>query len=257
MTRPPKKSKAALPDFADARKACRTPVEREQLALVLKARWKPAEFHEFARLHFFKNGKDYPTALSYRRALANLAVHYRGLACPGSKPSHYPHTWLKEFRTGGSKPMPPRRIGLLQRGRGQNHRINEEEYAWHGHTEEYRSMIEQQARDYFRISPGQHVHVNAWAASKRAYDRKLYNEAKAAEKTAKAAKQAQALKPPKKPNPRKLPPPFNMDWEGHSDEFREEVADWARADRGLAPGEYVGPRWWKIACNKHYELTEE
>jgi hypothetical protein len=36
-----------------------------------------------------------------------------------------------------------------------------------------------------------------------------------------------------------------MDWEGHSDEFREEVADWARADRRLAPGEYIGPRWWK------------
>ena len=54
----------------------------------------------------------------------------------------------------------------------------------------------------------------------------------------------------------KLAPQFNIEWEGHTDEFREEVAQWARKDRGLAPGEYVGPRWWKIACNKHYELTE-
>ena len=51
-------------------------------------------------------------------------------------------------------------------------------------------MIEQLARDYFRITPEQPVHVNAWAASQRAYDRKLYNEAQAAEKAAKAVERA-------------------------------------------------------------------
>jgi hypothetical protein len=32
-----------------------------------------------------------------------------------------------------------------------------------------RSMIEQRTRDYFNIAPEQPVHVNAWAASQRAY----------------------------------------------------------------------------------------
>lgn len=260
MTRLPKKSKAALPDFSEAQRACRTPAEHEQLALVMTARWTPAELHEFARLHYFRNGKDYATPTSYRRAIADLADTYRGLAYPGAKLASYQdsflHTWLTDFRKGGSKVEPPRRKGLLQRGRGERYRINEEEYAWYGHTEEYRSFIEQRARDYFQISPGQPVHVNAWAASQRAYWREGYNESKAAEKATKAAKKAQAPKSRKKPNPRKLPPQFHIDWEGHTDEFREEVAAWARKDRRLAPGAYIGPGWWKIACNKHYELTE-
>jgi hypothetical protein len=54
----------------------------------------------------------------------------------------------------------------------------------------------------------------------------------------------------------KLAPQYNRDWEGHTDEFREEVAQKAREDRHLPPGAYIGPQWWKIACNKHYELTE-
>src|ERR1700682_4834646 len=83
MTPPPKKPKAARPDFADAHKACRTPAEHEQLALVLNARWTSAELSEFARLHYFKNGRDYPTPSSYRRAITDLAAHYRGLQYPG------------------------------------------------------------------------------------------------------------------------------------------------------------------------------
>jgi hypothetical protein len=55
----------------------------------------------------------------------------------------------------------------------------------------------------------------------------------------------------------KLALQYNRDWEGHTDEFREEVAQKAREDRHLSPGAYIGPRWWKIACNKHYELTED
>lgn len=30
-----------------------------------------------------------------------------------------------------------------------------------------------------------------------------------------------------------------MEWEGHTDAFREEVADWVRKDRGLQPGAYT------------------
>jgi hypothetical protein len=37
-------------------------------------------------------------------------------------------------------------------------------------------MIEQRAREYFKIGPGQPVHVNAWAASQRAYGRELDQE---------------------------------------------------------------------------------
>ena len=72
MTAPPTKPKAA-PDFADARKACRTPEEHERLAKIIKAGWTSAEFHEYARLYFFRNGRDYPTPTSYRRAIADIA----------------------------------------------------------------------------------------------------------------------------------------------------------------------------------------
>lgn len=156
----PKKSKAHRTAFADVRRACRNTTERDQLASVLKARWPEAALHEYARLHFFKNGKDHPTATSYRRAIADIASG-----------ASYPRTWLKSFRKRGSKPQPPRREGLLRRGRDLGHRISDEEYAWPGHTEEHRAMIEQRCRAYFKIAPEQPVHVNAWAASHRAYCR--------------------------------------------------------------------------------------
>jgi hypothetical protein len=152
--------------------------------------------------------------------------------------------WLKLFREHGSKPLPPRREGLLIRGRGEIFRVSSEEYAWLGHTEEYRSMIEQRARDYFGITPEQPLHVNAWAASQRAYWRELEAEAKAL-----------AAKAPKAPR-RKLAPQFSRDWPGHTDAFRAEVDQRVRDDRRLPQGAYVGPGWWKITCNKYYELTE-
>jgi hypothetical protein len=168
---PAKKRKVDPPEFADAHRACRTSTEHEQLALVLRARWSSAELQEYARLYYFKNKRDYPTPSSYRRAIADLARHYHGMTYTDAKPSQYPHEWLRQFRKGGSKLLPPRREGLLQRGRGLTHRINDEEYSWPGHTEEFRSMIEQRCRDYFNIAPDQPVHVNAWAASQRAYYR--------------------------------------------------------------------------------------
>jgi hypothetical protein len=259
MTTPTKKSKAARPDFADAQKACRTPAEREQLALVMKARWTPSELREYARLYFFKNGKDYPTATSYRRAFADIfSSHAEG--------------WRKSFRKGGSKPLPPRREGLLQRGRGlSQYRVDDEEYAWPGHTEEFRSMIEQRTRDYFNIEPGQSVHVNAWAASKRAYER----EQSALELASRRAAEATTLrlaprkKPPGAPRRKivasfdytswgyeKLKPHFHQDFPGHSDAFREEVADLARKDKGKAPDAFISPYTWKVTCNKHYVLVE-
>jgi hypothetical protein len=199
---PAKKPKTYRTEFASAHRACRTPTEREQFALVLKAGWTSAELCEYARLFHFRNGKDYPTATSYRRAIADLSEHYRGLGCPHAKLSDYPHDWLRQFRKGGSKPLAPRREGLLQRGRGlSQYRVSDEEYAWPGHTEEFRSMIEQRARDYFNINPEQPMHVNAWAASQRAYWREQFRVNKEAEKIAKAAKKARVFK---EPNPRKL-----------------------------------------------------
>jgi hypothetical protein len=263
----PKKPKALPTEFADAHRACRTPAEREQLALVLKARWTEAELHEYARLYFFKNGRDYPTATSYRRAIADIA-------------SSHSEAWLKLFRKGGSKPLPPRREGLLQRGRGLGHyRVSDEEYAWPGHTEEFRSMIEQRARDYFKdIPPEQPVHVNAWAASKRAYDREQSASALASRRETEAITLSLAPKTRKKSSgaPRRkvvssfdycywghdgnlkgpLKPHFNRDFEGHTDAFREEVAVWARKDNGLRPNAYISPRRWKVACHKHYVLIQ-
>lgn len=266
---PPKKPKAPPTDFAEARHACRTDAEREHLARVMNARWKPSELYEYARLYFFKNGKDYPTALSYRRAIADIADG-AGRTC-----------WLKSFRKGGSKPLPPRREGLLQRGRGLAEAVidkrsvpspvNSEEYAWPGHTEEFRLMIEKRARDYFGIAPGQPVHVNAWAASKRAYEREQSALEEAARKVTEATslRLAPRKKPPKSPKRKivssydytfwgydKLKPHFHEDFPGHSDAFREEVAALARKDKGKRPNAFISPRAWKIACNKHYVLIE-
>ena len=53
----------------------------------MKAHWKGTELREYARLFFFKNGKDYPTGTSYRRAIADLTAHYRGLQYPEAKAS--------------------------------------------------------------------------------------------------------------------------------------------------------------------------
>lgn len=275
---PAKKPKARQTEFADAHRACRTITEREQLALVLKARWAPAELSEYARLFHFRNGKDNPTATSYRCAIADLAVHYRGLGYPDAKPSDYPHEWLRQFRKGGSKPLPPRREGLLQRGRGLSRRISGEEYSWPGHTEEFRSMIEQRTRDYLGIAPEQPVHVNAWAASKRAYDREQQAVALASRRETEAITLSMSPKSRKKSPkaPRRkvvssfdysfwghdgklkgpLKPHFNHNFEGHTAAFRQEVAALARKDNGLRPNAYISPRRWKVACHKHYVLTQ-
>src|SRR5450756_131211 len=130
---PPKKPKVYRTEFVIAYRACKTTTEREQLALIMKARWTEAELHEYARVYYFRNGKDAPTAASYRRAIADLGEHYKGLASPGAKLSSYPNEWLREFRKGGSKPIPPRREALLKRGRGNGPFVTYEEYAWPNH----------------------------------------------------------------------------------------------------------------------------
>jgi hypothetical protein len=255
MTTKPKKPKAPLP-FAEALKACRTSAEHDDLARVIDAGWKADELREYARLFFFRNGRDFPTPTSYRRAITDVAGCSRWRDGDEEASYHGPFGWLKLFRKGKSKPLPPRREGLLQRGRGETFRISSEEYAWPGHPEEFRSLIEQRTRDYFNIAPEQPVHVNAWAASQRAYWREQEQVRKQAEMKAKALKNPKAPKSPKKPKPRKLAPQFNMDWDGHTTAFREEVAAWARKDKGLPSDAYIGPAEWKRACNKHYELTE-
>jgi hypothetical protein len=274
---PPKKTKVYQTEFAAAHRACKTSTEREQLALIIKAQWTEAELSEFARLYHFRNGKDYPTAMSLRRAIEDLGRHYRGMAYPDAKPSDFPHEWLKHFRKGGCKPLPPRREGLLQRGRGlSRYRVSDEEYGWPGHTEEYRSMIELRCRDYFNIAPDQPVHVNAWAASQRAYGRECYTHHEAERIATEAVtlvlspKVLKKSKAKKSKSPRrkivssydcgdvydKLKPHFNYEFPGHTPEFLEEVAAMARKDKGLKPDAYISPSRWKIACNKHFILIE-
>ena len=272
---PPKKPKADQPDFADARRACRTSTEREQLALILRARWTSAELQEYSRLYYFKNGRDYPTPSSYRRAIADLARHYHLMTYTDAKPSQCPHEWLKSFRENGSTLMPPRREGLLIRGRGLTYKINSEEYSWPEHTEEFRSFIEQRCRDYFEnMPPDQPVHVNAWSASCRAYQREQRAEKIAAEAV------SLVLSPKKsktKASHRKivssfeyvcgdhqgplglkgpLKPHFNLHFKHRTPKFREEVAALARKEHGLQPSAPVSPRRWKLACHKNYHLTE-
>jgi hypothetical protein len=271
MTTTLKKSKAPLSDFADARKACRTPAEHEQLAIVIKSGWTSAELSEYARLLFFRNGRDYPTPASYRGAIADIertAVHKPH----GHKPSYNdPFAWRRLFRKGSSKLVPPRREGLLQRGRGNTGCVSSDEYAWPGHTEEYRSMIEQRCRDYFKIGPSVTVHVNAWAASQRAYHRELEAAAAVVSKQTEAVNFILAPKKSPKGSPRRklapqydeggwwgptLKPHFNYEFPGHTPAFREEVAARARKDREKKPDAHISPRSWKIACHKHYVLIE-
>jgi hypothetical protein len=242
--------------YGDAHRACRNTIEREQLASVLRARWPATALHEYARLHFFKNGKDHPTATSYRRAIADIASG-----------ASYPRTWLKSFRKRGSKPLPPRREGLLQRGRGLgDHRVTDEEYAWSGHTEEYRSMIEQRCRDYWKhIPPEKPVHVNAWAASQR-WHRREQNDLRSAAGWPLHSLLPKALKksPPKGYKlvyPSSyfgffLPPHFSRDFKDHTAQFREEVDALARKDNRLQPKAPVGRKRWSIACQKHFVLIQ-
>jgi hypothetical protein len=272
-----KKPNAYQTEFVSARRACRTPAEREQLALVIRDGWTEAELHEYARLYFFPNNKDYPTALSYRRAIASISESY--------KPTFWGSTeykrvswrtdsqeWRKRFRKGGSKPLPPRREGLLKRGRGNGHKVTSAEYAWPGHTEEFRSMIEQRARDYFQIAPERPLHPNAWAASQRAYWSERRTEAEALRKETEAVEFHLVPKSRKnlpKGTRRKLAPQFdrsfwgqtlkphfNYEFPGHTEAFREEVAALARKDKGKKPDAYTSPRSWKIACHKHYVLVQ-
>jgi hypothetical protein len=167
--------------------------------------------------------------------------------------------------------MPPRREGLLQRGRGLTHRVTWEEYSWPEHTEEFRAMIEQRCRDYFKIAPDKPVHVNAWAASYRAYEREKYAQAEALRKQTEAVAFHLVLKNSPKGSPRRklapqfdcndwgqetLKPHFNYEFPGHTEAFREEVATLARRDRGRKPDAVISPHSWKIACHKFYELIE-
>jgi hypothetical protein len=269
MTTRPKKPKAPRPDFADARKACRTPEDHEKLGKVIEAGWTSAELHEYARLYFFRNGRDYPTPTSYLRAIYDVASSSWWLRNEEAS-YHNPIGWVKLFRKGKSKPLPPRRKGLLQRGRGETARISHEEYAWPGHTEEDRSTFEQQARDYFKIASDQPVHVNAWAAAYRAAGRQQRAEAEATRKQTEAVNFYLVPKKSPKGSPRRklapqhdltswgqtLKPHFNYEFPGHTPAFREEVTALARKDRGKKPDAYISPRSWKIACHKHYVLIE-
>ena len=186
MTKPTKKLKPHDPTSPMSTKPAEPPQNVNSLSLLCETDG-PAELHEFARLYYFKNGRDYPTPASYRRAIADIAES-RSTSYADAEPYYGPpRSWLKLFRKRGSKPLPPRREGLLLRGRGETCRINYEEYAWLGHGEKYRSLIEQRARDYFKMAPEKPVHVNAWAASQRAYWREKWAEKETLRKKTEAA----------------------------------------------------------------------
>jgi hypothetical protein len=270
---PPKKPKVYQTEFVAAHRACKTDVELEQLALIVKARWTEAELHEYARIYYFRNGKDHPTASSYRCAIADVGSYYMALQDRGAKLSKQP-LWLKEFRGGGSKPLPRRREALLKRGRGNGPFVTSDEYAWPDHTEEFRSMIERRCRDYFKIAPDRPVHPNAWSASMRWYIREQ-NDLQRAAYVAKYSLLAKALKksPPKgykvvssflyvrrsysdgSWSEGSLQPHFEREFKGHTPEFREEVEALARKDNRLRPRASVSRTRWKAACHKHYVLV--
>ena len=264
LPRPPKTPKVYRTEFATAHRACRTTTEREQLAEVIQAGWTEAELHEYSRLYFFRNGKDYPTAVSYREAVADI------LACSDAR------SWRKQFRKSGSNPLPPRREGLLVRGRGfMTGKLTSADYSWPEHTEEFRSMIEQRCRAYRNIAAEKPVHVNAWAASLRWYEREQ-NDLRRAAEDAKYSLLAKALKksPPKghkvvssflyvgfshgdgSYSDGALQPHFEREFNGHTAEFRDEVAALARKDNHLRPHASVSRKRWNTACHKHFVLMK-
>jgi len=166
--------------------------------------------------------------------------------------------------------LPPRREGLLKRGRGNGPKVTDDEYAYPEHTEEFRSMIEQRCRDYFQMGPDSPLHPNAWAASQRAYWREKFSEAEVIRKKTEAVAFCLAPKKSPKGSPRRklapqfdysdwgqtLKPHFNYEFPGHTAAFREEVAALARKDRGKKPDAHISPHMWKITCHKRYVLIE-
>jgi hypothetical protein len=278
---PPKKPKKVYrTEFVEAHRACKTSADREKLSLIMKARWTEAELQEYARLYCFKSGRDYPTAASYRHAITHISfcattplLQRLGRVIDPEKYED-PLTWRKLFRRGGSKVLPPRSPDLLRRGSVGV--IESREYCWPGHTKEFRSMIEQRCRDYFRnIPPDQPVPPRAWDASHRWYVREQRDLQRAAE-VAKYSLLAKALKksPPKGYKVVSsflhvgsfggglytiegiLRPHFEREFKGHPPEFREEVEAFARKDNHLRPRASVSRTRWKNACHKHYVLIE-
>lgn len=280
LSSPKKPKKVYQTEFVAARRACKTEVEREQLALIIKARWTEVELQEYARLYCFKSGRDYPTAASYREAIAHISFCATTplLQRPGgvgySGEYVEPLTWRKLFRRGGSKVSPPRSPDLLRRG--WHGVIGSQEYCWPGHTTEFRSMIEQRCRDYFKnIPPDQPVPTNAWMASHRWYQREQRDLRRAAE-VAKYSLLAKALKK-SLPKGYKLAssfsyvgrsfgdgsyttsilrPHFDLVFKGHTPEFREEVEALARKDNHLRPRASVSRKRWEAACHKHFVLIK-
>lgn len=257
---PPKKTKVYRTEFATAHRACRTTAEREQLSEVIRRGWTEAQLTEYARRYFFRNGKDYPTGVSYREAIATIVS-----SC-GDR------SWRKKF----SEPLSPRPERLLVRGKGfMTGAVTSADYSWPGHTEDFRSMIEQRCRAYFHIAAGKPVNVNAWAASLRWYEREQLDLRIAAEE----ARYSLIPKALKKSPPTgykvvssflyvarsygdgsysegALHPHFNRDFKGHTAEFREDVAALARKDNHLRPSTTVSRERWNTACHKHFVLLK-
>ena len=145
-------------DWGDARKACKTIGDREALGLVIGNGWTPEELAEFARVCFFRNGKDYPTARSYRDAIRKIESD---IAWRAAKPTAQglSYRWRKEFQAHGSKPIPPRDPATLKRR--DKFPVDEESWAWPYHTPEHRAEVESIARQRYSIA--EHVPVPAWA----------------------------------------------------------------------------------------------
>jgi hypothetical protein len=283
---PPKKPKKVYrTEFCAAHRACNTTAEREQLALIIKARWTEEELQEFARLYCFRRGRDYPTAASYHHAIAYISfcattplLQREGMVDCHGQFVHIkytdPLTWRKLFRRGGSKVLPPRSPDLLRRG-GVGV-IGSSDYSWPDHTDEYRSMIEQRCRDYFKnIPPDQPVPSSAWYASNHWYRREQHELQQAAE----LAKYSLLPKALKKSPPKgykvvssylhvgssgggfytingTLRPHFEREFKGHTPEFREEVEALARKDNHMRPRASVSRARWETACHKHFALIK-
>jgi hypothetical protein len=145
--------------WQDARNACKTIEDRTALGKVIAAGWSPEEVHEFARVCFFRTGKDQPTPKSYREAIHKIAGDidwrersdtFKGLS----------RRWRKEFHQHGSVPIPPRDPSALKRR--DQYPIDVGSFDWPYHTPEHRSAIEQFARERFSIAPDRKVTPRQW-----------------------------------------------------------------------------------------------
>jgi hypothetical protein len=160
QSRPKRKPKTGL---VLIRAACAQPEQRAAFRAAIESGWTEVELTEYARLFYFRNGKDTATPPSYRKAIDQIALEEGG-----PRDERFALEWRASFRKAGSQLRPPRPLHYLKRHQSPDplpidHPLHPD------HTAALVDLVESRAREYFRIPTSENLHPNCWAASFRAY----------------------------------------------------------------------------------------